>query len=100
MLEYFAYNTDVALLSMCLCALPVTQIKPFHSSKRDCNGGQTAICSKDQPCTPCEIDQVIVSSSSASSACVSSSLLNREVCSLLCRHLELRGVARAGQITR
>jgi hypothetical protein len=36
------------------------QIKPYHSRKRDCQGGQRPSCTMDEPCTPCERSRLLV----------------------------------------
>jgi len=40
--------------ALCLDRSTGSRIKPFHSRKRDCRGGQAPYCTKDQPCTPCD----------------------------------------------
>ena len=55
-------GTDSTTTSWLLSHIYVAlQIKLFISSKRDCRGGSTAHCTQDQPCTPCELDQLVVS---------------------------------------
>mmetsp|Transcript_6659 Transcript_6659/g.14572 ORF Transcript_6659/g.14572 Transcript_6659/m.14572 type:complete len:234 (-) Transcript_6659:2316-3017(-) len=35
------------------------EIKPYHSRKRDCQGGQRPSCTMDEPCTPCERSRLL-----------------------------------------
>lgn len=35
------------------------KVDKYASKLRDCNGGQGKFCTKDQPCTPCELDKLV-----------------------------------------
>mmetsp|Transcript_24574 Transcript_24574/g.29589 ORF Transcript_24574/g.29589 Transcript_24574/m.29589 type:complete len:293 (-) Transcript_24574:129-1007(-) len=69
--EYIAPNTKRSISR--------TLSSTYISHKRDCQNGKKASCTKEQPCTPCELDKLLLFGSQAS-YCSLCSVLNNGDC--------------------
>ena len=54
------FQTFIHCGTQAFLLLVLSQIHPYISAKRDCQGGQTDYCTKEQPCTPCELNTLHV----------------------------------------